>query len=218
MLRKDYIMRMVEQIQKAIVDIVRKRRENDLPAAEQLLDQASTGNLGLPLAVVLSQPPDKLKAMFTYEGEIDVGKCIVAGELFEQAAAMHADRGAPDQAEGMLLRSLYFYMEGYRVLPDKERKLYALKIVGLMERFPDLAAGEPELLKIVGVYEAAHKFDHAEDLIFELVDDGVEGALPQGVAMYERMLRRRDEELEAGGLPRDEVEQGLQELRAKTPG
>jgi len=213
MLRKDYIMRMVEQIQRAIAEVLLRRKARDQQAAEQLLQQASSEYLGLDFELIKSQPPAQLKALFTLEGELDVGKCIVVGELFDQAAALLQDSGEGPQAESMLVRSLDFFLEGYRVLPDKERSLYAHRIMKILEQLPDREHSVPMLLKIVGAYEAAGKFDSAEDLLFELVEAGATGALERGLELYHQLLGKKDAELEQGGLPREEVQQSLQELK-----
>ena len=212
MLRKDYIMRMVEQITRAVAEIVLRRKARENLEAERLLEQASTEYLGLAFDFLKSQPLGQLKMLFALDGELDVGKCIVAGELFVQAAAMLEDRGEVAEAEALLTRSQDLFIEAYRVLPEKERRLYAQKIVDMIARLPERELGAGERLKLVGVYEAAGKFDSAEDLLFELVEEGAAGALELGLKLYDRLLRKKDEELEQGGLPRDEVEQSLREL------
>jgi hypothetical protein len=64
-------------------------------------------------------------------------------------------------------------------------------------------------------YEQNGDFARAENVLFELLEEyGVtETVIPHGVAFYERLLARSDFELSSGGLPRDEVEAGLRELR-----
>jgi hypothetical protein len=212
MLRKDYIMRMVEQIGRAVAEIVLRRKAKETAEVERLMEQASTEYLGLAFEFLKSQPVGQLKMLFALDGELDVGKCIVAGELFGQAAAQLQGSGDSAQAAAMLMKSQDLYIEAYRVLPDRERGIYAQKIVAMLERLPDREVSDQARLKFVDVYEAAGKFDSAEDLLFELVEEGVAGALELGLRLYDRLLRRKDEELEQGGLPREEVEQSLREL------
>jgi hypothetical protein len=215
MLRTDYILRMVEQFQKVMALIVRARDAGDTAAAEHLLDQASREHLGLSFDIVESQPVAQLEQLFSAEGELDVGKCIVAGELLVQVAVLAQDRGEAAQAEAMRLRGLELLVAGYRVLPDRERTLYARKIVDLLGRLREHPFTPQELLRHVRVHEAAGRYDRAEDLLFALVDDDVDGALALGLQLYGELLRRKDADLEQGGLPRDEVLQGQAELQAR---
>ena len=213
MLSKDYIMRMVEQIVRAMAKIAQIQDSGDFQAAQGLLDQACREHLGLELALVQGQPVAILLSLFTVDGQLDPGKCIVAGELSVQIAAQAQQKNQTSQAEVARLRALEFYMMGYRVLPEKERHLYAVKIVDLLAQLPEQVFAAPELLSFVAVYEAARNYDRAEDLLFELAEEGVDGAVDFGLRLYQELLRRKDDDLEQGGLPREEVEQGLQELR-----
>jgi hypothetical protein len=56
--------------------------------------------------------------------------------------------------------------------------------------------------------------DKAEDVLFDCLDK--DDAAAPGLAFYERLRTKSDEELERGGLPRTEVEEGRQELLSRT--
>jgi CheY-like chemotaxis protein len=62
--------------------------------------------------------------------------------------------------------------------------------------------------------EAVGRYADAEDSLFEVIDgDPDDGAaVDQGIAFYQRLLAKEDADLEAGGLPRDEVRAALAEL------
>jgi tetratricopeptide (TPR) repeat protein len=64
-------------------------------------------------------------------------------------------------------------------------------------------------------YEQAGQFAKAEDALFSLIEaaPGNTDALAMGAAFYGRLLRLDDGQLAAGGLPREEVEAGLAELK-----
>ena len=73
----------------------------------------------------------------------------------------------------------------------------------------------PEIQKrLILHYEREGAYADAEDMLFELIDAGHPELIPQGIELYERMLAKPDDELERGKLPRDEVEDGLAQLRA----
>jgi hypothetical protein len=71
-------------------------------------------------------------------------------------------------------------------------------------------------LNQVAFAEALGSFSRGEDALFRVLK--LIGPNPQvverGLAFYERLLARADDELEAGGLPRDECEESLARLRA----
>ena len=70
-------------------------------------------------------------------------------------------------------------------------------------------------VRLVGYYEAKGRFGAAEDVLFDWRDSGEPGAGEAGESFYERLRSKTDAELEQGGLPRAEVEEGRRELLAK---
>jgi hypothetical protein len=76
----------------------------------------------------------------------------------------------------------------------------------------DLPAASQEGL--LAYYEAAGRYDAAEDVVFALCVDEEHGprAAELGRALLARLLARSDEDLARGGLPREEAEQALRDL------
>ena len=70
----------------------------------------------------------------------------------------------------------------------------------------------PQLQRLLlRYYELQGRFDLAEDHLFELLEaDPSAGAL--GLEFYRRLEAKSDAQLEAGRLPRDEVEAGKAEV------
>ena len=60
----------------------------------------------------------------------------------------------------------------------------------------------------------------AEDELLELVDRRATSPeiVLEGIAFYERLLQKKDAELEAGEIYRDEIQDGLKELRTISNG
>lgn len=70
------------------------------------------------------------------------------------------------------------------------------------------------LTRLIDYAERAHKFDTAEDTLFKIIDmlPDNEDVVARGKKFYETILALSDEELEAGGLPREEALESLQEI------
>jgi len=83
-------------------------------------------------------------------------------------------------------------------------------------------------VRLLPYYERAGRYADAEDVLYELLtetrtlDAGeFETGADVGAAFYGRLLARADAELGAGGLPREEVEEGrhtLEQMRAASHG
>jgi hypothetical protein len=68
------------------------------------------------------------------------------------------------------------------------------------------------LEKLFAYYEQAGKYDEAEDVVFDLVATNTEYR-SLAVSFFERLLKKSDEELQAGGLTREEVHESLAAMR-----
>ena len=79
-----------------------------------------------------------------------------------------------------------------------------------------LPDGTSEML--VRYYEQIGAYAKAEDVLYDFLDttEDCERVTDIGIGFYERLLDLSDAQLEAGGLPRDEVHAGLDELRQLT--
>jgi len=66
-------------------------------------------------------------------------------------------------------------------------------------------------------YERSGQFAKAEDALFAMLEDEPRHPriLEFGIAFYQRLEGRSDASLDAGELPRPEVEAGLTELRER---
>jgi hypothetical protein len=66
-------------------------------------------------------------------------------------------------------------------------------------------------------YERVGEFAKAEDALFAMIETepSHDGLGEFGLQFYERLLRQPDATLEAGNLPRDEVQASMAELKAR---
>jgi len=61
-------------------------------------------------------------------------------------------------------------------------------------------------------YEMSGQYSRAEDILFEMIEDEVEGIDKKGIKFYERLQKFSDEELFKGNLSREEVDESLLEI------
>ncbi len=108
--RRDYIMRLIEQLGQILIAL-RHRILNESTTGEEVRGELETaarmGGLDLDLARVMT--PDSLLMMVAPGGEVDPGRCWLLGELFylEGLEAAVADR--PSKARSALERAGFLY-------------------------------------------------------------------------------------------------------------
>lgn len=138
--RRDYIIRMIEQLGQVLLAIRNRILRGEVDASEvreTLTDVARQGGLDLDLARAMS--PETLMMMVAPGGEVDPGRCWVLAEIFylEGLEAETADR--PAEARAAYERAGFLYglldpvtgnLVGVEEAPERieeiERRLAAL--------------------------------------------------------------------------------------------
>ena len=222
MIRQDYILRMIDQLQRVLASIAGLKAERRWQEITGTLDEQFRELVGAGAAEAVRFSETELMARLV-QGENtrfvrDKTHFLIA--LFKEAGDAAA---AQDQSE----ESRAFYIEGLHLLlgtvaggdsfeppdfvPGLEVLLAALADAPLPPRTQAL---------LMCHYEKLGAFAKAEDVLFDLLDaePGNSDALDFGIAFYERLRGQSDMALANGNLPRQELEGGLAELRQRQAG
>jgi hypothetical protein len=213
MLRNDLLMRMSEQIGKALLRVV-ELKESD-KNSEALAELHRTGELYLGINnKILESSSDALLITFLNAGgKFDFIKCILLAELLRYYGDIYARQNEPGKSYSSYTKALSLFIEA--ILSSEKIRIedYTPAIDSLINEMDQYELSADLKLKIFLYYERVGKFSMAEDLLFELIDIEAPGVIQEGISFYERLLEKTDEELIEGNLPRDEVEDSLSELR-----
>lgn len=222
MVRRDYILRMIEQLGAVWAVIVRAaalRAGGKYQEAGALLDQTMRQQFGFGGDTLERLSADELIAVVrlgrsaSVDEEVIVERLLLLGAILREQADLHAAQGSQDKAAGYALKALRVDLT---VLVDEGRadERASAAIAPLLGQLADyeLPAGLKE--QLWRFYEGRSDFAAAENWLFKLLDDEP-ARLPAGIAFYERINTLPDEVLRRGGLPRDEIADALAELRAR---
>jgi tetratricopeptide (TPR) repeat protein len=211
MYQRDYLMRQIEQAARAVAAILKKALGGDPDEALGMFDEAYQPLLGISSRVISTLTDSQLVSMLTSGSSPDLRRVASVLEVVKAEADVHAMRGDGKAAASRYRRALS--LAGY-VAGRSDRLLDDKLATELVERADELALPDEELLGLARVLEALGRYADAEDALFEAIDADPDdsGRIDAGILFYQRLLAREDGELEAGGLPRDEVKTGLAEL------
>ncbi len=222
MVRRDYILRMIEQIGvawAALVKIAGLRASGQYEQVEVLLEGLLRQHLGFGGDTPGRLSADELIALVRLGQSASVDEGVIAerllllGAILRERAELSLAQGQPDEAADFAAKALRVNLT---VLVeeehDDERARTALApLLGLLSDYAVPASSKEQLWLF---HERQGEFASAEDWLFGLLDDEP-ALLPEGIAFYERLSALPDEALRRGDLPRDEVVAALAELRAR---
>jgi len=218
-IRRDYILRMIEEFVRALARLRELRQAGQHEAAGALLDERFQTLVGTGAEAVGTLSETELLARLL-EGEptqVVRDKSLLLVALLREAAELHAARGREDQGRVCDLKALHLLLEvllheGATSLPDFVPRLDML-LAGL--------CGQPlpprTCAALMRHYELIGEYAKAEDALFALLENEPKNPalIELGLAFYERLRRQSDAALCAGNLPRAEAEASLSELRAR---
>jgi hypothetical protein len=217
MIRRDYILRMIEEFFQVLSRIKSLKRAQQWEAAAGELEQEFLRLVGSgPEVVARLSETELLAALIRGEPTAAVHeKTLMLTALLKEAGDLAAGQGRAEESRSCYLKGLHLLLEEMargeatdwpEFVPEVEA--FALALRGSPLPLPTQAM-------LMHHYEATGQFAKAEDALFALLDTEPANAklLDFGLAFYGRLEHQTDAQLIAGALPRPELEAGLAELR-----
>jgi hypothetical protein len=117
-------------------------------------------------------------------------------------------------AEDIYRKSLSLLIETYLSSgePVEPRHLECIEII--LEKLSGRSLPTDVLERIFRYEEAMGRYAKAENALYAILDTQT-GFVNEGRDFYERLLKKSDDQLAAGNLPRDEVQEGMKSLRRR---
>ena len=205
-------MRMVSMLAKMLASIVFLKNQKDFPRA--LLEIQATGRtlLGIDHTLVRQFNSAQLMVLLGTDPSLAIPKAYILGLLLKEEAEVRSMMGEAGEAGLLNLKSLELLIdawlqEGKSLAPEHTDHVDALLAVLAGCALP------PELLeKIMSYHETRGHFDRAENVLFDILAATPEFT-PEGLKFYSRLLMKSDGDLLSGNLPREEVMEGIRELK-----
>jgi tetratricopeptide (TPR) repeat protein len=207
-------MRQIEQVGRILAQIVGLAKGGRGDEALGMFDEAYKPLLGVGSRVVAVLDDGQLIDLLTSGSNPDMRRVALALQLLEAEADLYRRAGSAVEAAARYRRAVA--LAGC-LAARSERLLDRDLAAGLLERAGELELTDAQRLAAARVLEALGRYADAEDTLFELIDErpGDPGPVDEAVAFCQRLRPLEPEELEAGGLTREEVDATLAELLAR---
>jgi hypothetical protein len=209
-------MRLIQQLGIALGQIIFRKGREEYDEAEAIISRTALSLLGVDMTLLRRLSDEGIISLLRRPDTADVGPFIAAAELLAEQGDIDEARGLPDAGYDCRQKALSLFLEACLAAPEVCDDEYAEKIDALTGQLGDYPLPPTIRRKLFAYYEQAGDYARAENVIHHMLEDGDPVAWAQGVAFYERLREKDDAELEEGGLPREEVEEGLsafEELR-----
>jgi hypothetical protein len=213
MVRRDYILRMIEQLAAILARTRGQIAGRQFADANTELDKAFVELTGAGAEAVANLSETELLAKLTLDAPTLVvrEKTHVLVALLDEAGRLRAAEGREPEAHACWLKALDLLL-GLKFQDfDCEFPEFVPQIDFLRDQLRDAALPLPTLAALWRYYEGIGAYARAEDSLASLLDAQPDNGdlRHEARAFYERLLRQSDAALESGNLPRAEVQAGL---------
>jgi hypothetical protein len=111
MLQKDYILRIAEDVNRALAEIIHHQEIRDYQGALSLIDEACRQAVGTDAGFIHAISEEMLLAMLTVLGVLDLEKALLMAKLLKVEGDIYEEQGDPDAAYESYLISLNLLLE-----------------------------------------------------------------------------------------------------------
>ena len=109
--QKDYILRIAEDVGRALAQIIYHQKIQDYEGALSLIDDLFKQTVGMGSGFIHAASEETLLAMLTLLGVLNLEKALMVATLLKAEGDVFADQGNPDAAYYSYLKSLNLFLE-----------------------------------------------------------------------------------------------------------
>ena len=215
MIRRDYIIRLIEEFAEALARIRALKKDRQLKEASSLTEEEFKRITGIDSDALLKLSETELLARLIETEPLHAvrEKMFFLTTLLKEAGDIATAEGRVDEGRACYLKGLHLHLDSLARGDAFEQPEFVPKADLFVASLDEMPTQTSALL--MEHYERTGQFGKAEDALFAILDGDVneDFALNFGISFYERLLGHTDVQLTEGNLPRAEVEAGLQELR-----
>lgn len=220
MIRRDYILRMIEQFMQLLGRLKSLKQGQQWDEASRTVDDGFQRLLrsGAGALAPLSHT-ELLALLIKGESTLAVGqKARLAAALFKEAGDLAVVQGRNDEGRVFYIKGLHLLLDPLTLDETEERPEFVPQVAVFVGALQDRPLPPETLARLMHYYERTGDLAKAEDYLFELLDAGASHPelVKFGEAFYQRLGNLSDPQLAAGNLPRSELESGRAEFRRRT--
>jgi tetratricopeptide (TPR) repeat protein len=215
--QSDYILRLAEQVGRALAQILYQEQRQDYQGALDFINEQYKQTLGMGAGFIHSAPEETLLAMLTSLGELNAEKCWLLATLLKAEGEIYQLQENENDSYFSFLKALNLYLEVLSVGNSFEHIDQVAEIEGLTHKLADYDLPQHTQEMLFRYFERTGRFSQAEDTLDEMLaaHPGNHGTVVKGIAFYHRLQQKSDTVLRSGNLSRDEVADGLSRLISK---
>jgi hypothetical protein len=219
MIRRDYILRMLEEFFEMLSRIRALQKGQKWSEANLIAEKEFQQLVGASVQTVASMSETELLAHLI-RGEPTLAvreKALMLATLLKEAGDIASGEGRAEESRSSYLKGLHLLLGILAREEVFECPAFVPRVEAFLAGLGDSALPLTTQAMLMQHYERLAEFAKAEDALFAMIQEqpGNLELLNFGIGFYQRLERQSDDALTAGNLPRSEIQAGLAQLVAR---
>jgi hypothetical protein len=219
MIRRDYILRMLEEFFEVLSRIRALQKGQKWGEASLAAEEEFHRLVGLGAQEIARLSETELLALII-KGEPTLAvrdKTLLVATLLKESGDIAAGEERPDESLSYYLKGLHLLLAVLAREEPFECPAFVPRVEGFLAALGDFVLPLSTQAMLMQHYERLGEFAKAEDSFFAILEaePNSPDLLSFGIGFYQRLKRQTNDALEQGNLPRAEVEAGLGQLVAR---
>jgi len=219
MIRRDYILRQIEQFVAMLAKITGLAKDEQWQEASAVTAGEFQRLTGMDAREVVRLSETELLARLIQSEPTHVveSKAFMLATLLKTNGDLIAGQGRLEESRQYYLKGLHLLLDTFGRNEITERPDFVPAVEAFLAGLRDAPLPVKTNARLMRHYEQTREFAKAEDALFATLDvvPPSPELLELGASFYQRLLELSDDALTAGNLPRAEAEAGLAEFRAQ---
>ncbi|EFU38316.1 hypothetical protein PVOR_29938 [Paenibacillus vortex V453] len=214
MFRRDYLVRLIEDMSQMIAKVFSLKQERKHTEALWELDDLFKRQFRLNSQLLRSLSASDIEQLFRNHGYLEADKLQSAARLMEEEASILLELEREEAAALLYTKVFQLYLKA--ALQGADPKLLNLpeRIHIVRERLKSYALPDTAARDYYAYAEQQGMYAEAENILYQLLDHrAIE--YNEALQFYQRLQLKSPEELVNGGLPLEEVREGMDELHRR---
>lgn len=227
MAQEDYLLRMFEEMSRAIAQIIYQKQIKDYHASHTLIDEQLKQTLGLGSGFIRALPDETLLAMLTTMETLNVEKCWLVALLLKAEGDLFVEEHDENNSYYSYLKACNLFLEVLQSRNHNKEIEKVPEVEDLLDKLREYEIPAQTQQLLFWYFDSTGQYGKAEDTLFDMLEvegedetesvDDAPSLQEKGEAFYARLLGKSDETLEAGNLTRAEISESLTRLHQRFP-
>ncbi|MDP4143845.1 MAG: DUF6483 family protein [Bacillota bacterium] len=210
MLKNDFSAKMCEDFITLIKEIKNLKELNKDTVS--IIDASYKKFFGFGSGFVNKVSETDLKEMLKTNDHIDGNKCVIMASLLIEEANIYNQIDEPVEAFYRYSKSFNIFSEVFFSGTETQLNDYTNYMSLAADKLNEFEISNPQKEQIFNFYSISGEYAKAEDVLYDLIDSDPTYK-NKAIFFYDDLLKKSDDALEKGNLPRNEVIDALDSLQ-----